>query len=258
MILLISLLYRSKPITDIASCHQILSLLPSSDALQSEGVSIQKVVWDLTNRAHVQWVTIASNLRARNFHIPEDDWLKTMHIAGNLFPRLITTTSVVSGLCCLEVYKILSGSRSLSSYLDTFCHLATNTVISLNPSPPKFFPMSTKGKEWKWTCWDTITIPSSVITVQELIDWLQEEYGWELIVLSTGVWILYADVMKPDKVKLRKEMKLYDVIEMVTQKPIPSTDRWILLDVLVENPETNEEVECPSFRYCIDTSDIHN
>lgn len=58
---------------------------------------------------HMDFVVATSNLRASNYRIPPADKLKSKLIAGKIQPAIATSTSIVAGLACLEVYKIAQG-----------------------------------------------------------------------------------------------------------------------------------------------------
>ncbi|CAF5156760.1 unnamed protein product, partial [Rotaria sp. Silwood1] len=46
-------------------------------------------------------------LRAENYKIQITDRSQIKRIAGNIIPAIVTTTAMVTGLVCLEVYKLI-------------------------------------------------------------------------------------------------------------------------------------------------------
>uniref|UniRef100_A0A8D0BLV6 Ubiquitin-activating enzyme SCCH domain-containing protein n=1 Tax=Salvator merianae TaxID=96440 RepID=A0A8D0BLV6_SALMN len=78
------------------------------------------------NDCHLDFITMASNLRAENYGIPCADKLQ---IVGKIIPAIATTTAAVAGLVCLELYKLVWQHRSPSSYCRSFLRLSEPALI---------------------------------------------------------------------------------------------------------------------------------
>jgi ubiquitin-activating enzyme E1 len=226
-------------------CSDLLRQLVAVPPSSRRRVSI--IDFDKDVDAHMRVVASCSNLRARNYAIAEADLYTSRGIAGRIVPAIATTTALVTGFICLEVYKILQ-KKPLSAYSNTFTNLAICLFTSMEPEPPKVTKSVIKGKEWRWTPWDKIEVDVPGITLKGLISFLEDEYGLTLSMLSSGVSILYSDFMNKKKVQERMDVSLKETFEGVTKRVLPPSVTYLILEVIANDKDTDEEVELPYLR----------
>ena len=63
---------------------------------------------DDDNNLHMDFIVACSNLRAENYDITPADRHKSKLIAGRIIPAIATTTSLIVGFDCIELYKVMS------------------------------------------------------------------------------------------------------------------------------------------------------
>jgi ubiquitin-activating enzyme E1 len=131
-------------------CNSILQSLPTPQELQHAQVRLQSVDFDKDIDSHMHVVASSGNLRARNYKIPEADLHTSRGIAGKITPAIATTTALVTGAICMEIYKLILNKKA-NQYLNTFTNLAVPLFTSMEPEPPKVTKSKIKGQEWKWT-----------------------------------------------------------------------------------------------------------
>lgn len=118
-------------------------------------------------------------------------------------PAIATTTALVTGLVCLELYKIVGTPRKelkVEDYKNGFINLAIPFMTLSEPTAPAKTKAVIKGKEWNWTAWDSLDINKRDITLAELMDHFEKEYNLEIQMLSQGVSILYSFFANKKKV----------------------------------------------------------
>ena len=190
---------------DNSELEQIISQLPHPKSLSGfklEPVEFEK---DDDSNHHIDFITAASNLRAENYAIPEADRHKTKFIAGKIIPAIATTTALVTGLVILEMYKIVDGKTDLEQYKNGFINLALPFFGFSEPiASPKGKYVGTKGEVEIDKLWDRFEVED--ITLQQFLDHFKGQ-GLDIMMLSSGVSLLYASFYPPSKLKDRLGLK---------------------------------------------------
>lgn len=193
---------------------------------------------DDTNH-HIDFITAASNLRALNYEIEPADKLKTKFIAGRIIPAIATTTALVTGLVCLELYKVVDGeNKTIEDYKNGFINLALPFFGFSEPiASPKMKYNGDKSVDKIWGRFDV----QGNLTLGELIKKFEEEEGLSISMLSSGTTLLYASFLIA-KHKPRLAMPITKVLETVSKKPLGDHVKTIILEICADDKE-GEDVE---------------
>ncbi|KXS17786.1 ubiquitin-activating enzyme E1 [Gonapodya prolifera JEL478] len=191
---------------------------------------------------HIDFITAASNLRATNYSIAVADRHRTKFIAGKIIPAIATTTALVTGLVCLEFYKVVDGKSRLEDYKNGFVNLALPFFGFSEPiAAPKL-----KYNDKEFTLWDRFEVDHDP-TLQEFLDLFQREHKLEVTMLSCGVSMLFSFFMPKKKLEERKALKISKLVETISKKPVPPHVKTLVLE-LCANDEQGEDVEVPYVR----------
>jgi ubiquitin-activating enzyme E1 len=233
-----------------AEADAILNSLPKPSELA--GFKLSPIEFDKDIDDHMRFVTACSNLRAMNYSIPTEDNHRSRAIAGKIIPAIATTTALVTGLVCLELYKIVGTPRKelkVDAFKNGFVNLAIPFITLSEPTPPAKTKAVIKGKEWEWTAWDSIDLNKGDITLAELMEHFKTEYNLEISMLSQGVSILYSFFANKKKVEERMPMPMSKIITSITKKEFPPNQLFIILELIANDLDTDEEVEIPYVKF---------
>lgn len=249
---------------DNKELEHILSTLPSPKSLP--GFKLAPVEFEKDDDAnfHIDFITAASNLRAQNYAIAEADSHKTKFIAGKIIPAIATTTALVTGLVVLELYKIIDGKSDIEQYKNGFVNLALPFFGFSEPiASPKGKYVGKKGHVTIDKIWDRFEVED--VTLEQFLKEFEEK-GLNVMMLSSGVSLLYASFYRPNKVKDRMNLKyvisshlhyvsnnlcllrLSQLVERISKKRIPDHQNNVIFEMTVEDQAENPEerdVEVP-------------
>lgn len=139
---------------------------------------------------HVEFIASVANLRAYNYGIKNIDKLQVKKIAGKIIPAMATTTSLVSGLVCAELYKVIMKKSKVEEYRDWFINLSMPYISSTEPQKAKQIKVG--SGDMKYTMWDSITLKNP--TVGDIIKYVDEIYDTDLVCIMYGQVTLYDEM----------------------------------------------------------------
>ncbi|KAL1501297.1 hypothetical protein ABEB36_006643 [Hypothenemus hampei] len=228
---------------DMDRISQIRTELPSRQELGDLVLTPLDFEKDDDTNFHMDFIVAASNLRAANYNIPPADRHKSKLIAGKIIPAIATTTSVVAGLVCLELYKLVRSQKSIEPFKNGFVNLAL-----------PFFgfsePIAAPQREYcgnKWTLWDRFEIQGEM-TLEEFMRYFQEKHNLEVTMLSQGICMLYSFFMQKSKAQERLGLTMSEVVRRVSKKKIEPYVKALVFELCC-NDANGEDVEVPYVKY---------
>jgi ubiquitin-activating enzyme E1 len=220
---------------------KIAASLPEPSTLAGFRLTPLEFEKDDDSNHHIEFINAASNCRALNYSIEPADRSKTKFIAGKIIPAIATTTALVTGLVCLELYKVIDGHKKIEDFKNGFINLA---LPFFGFSEPIQSPQGKYNDKSYDQIWDRFELKGADLTLKDLLDHFEKEEGLEITMLSYGVSLLYASFFPPKKLKDRLPMKLTDLIKEVSKKDVPAHVKNLIFEVCCDDKE-GEDVEVP-------------
>jgi ubiquitin-activating enzyme E1 len=179
---------------------------------------------------HINWINMASNMRALNYGIPVVDYQQTKGIAGRIIPAIATTTSAVSGLILIEMLKYLMGFNKVEQYRSTFINLAEPVLVYSDPIEAPLVEIS-GIKINSWTKFEY----TKDSTIGEFKDFYDKQFKTNITMIVIGTSMIYAEFLGADSLK----KKLSETIKEVFETEHVQSNVSVSL-------ATDDEIELPS------------
>lgn len=224
---------------DQANVEEVASTLPAPSSMAGYRMSPADFEKDDDTNHHIDFITAASNLRATNYQIEPVDRYTTKGIAGKIIPAIATTTALVTGLVNLELYKLLDSKRKLESYSNAFVNLALPLIAFSDPMPAPVH----KFNDEEWTLWSRFEVDD--MPLRDFIQYFHDKHGLDITLVSGNMAMLYADFMPPKKKEERLPMRMRELVEHVTKKPIDQCHEFLSIEIMADD-RNGEDVEVPS------------
>ena len=87
---------------------------------------------DSINSDQIEFLSICSNLRAKNYNIEQADEFKIKVIAGKIIPSIITSTSSIAGLLALNIYVICQ-NKNYKNFMTGIIDFSDNSIALAAP-----------------------------------------------------------------------------------------------------------------------------
>lgn len=220
--------------------EQLAASLPQPSTLAGYHLNPTEFEKDDDSNHHIEFITAASNSRALNYDIELADRSKTKFIAGKIIPAIATTTALVTGLVCLELYKVVANNTDIEAYKNGFVNLA---LPFFGFSEPMASPKGKYNDKEFDKIWDRFDVQGDV-TLEHLLSTFKENEGLEITMIAYDVSLLYASFHPPKKVKERLPLTITKLVETVTKKPFDSDKKTLILEICCED-KNEEDVDVP-------------
>lgn len=186
---------------------------------------------------HVKWVCSASNLRAKNYSIPQANYQQTKGIAGRIIPAIATTTSAVSGLIILEMLKYLCGHDKIDTYRSTFINLSEPMLVYSEPLKAQEIDIA-GVKINSWTKFDY----KNDTTLGEFKSYYEEMFKTTISMIVIGTIMVYAEFLGSESL----DKKLSYVIKE------HADNQDLSIPVIFNLCSENELIDIPAINVCLE------
>ncbi|OHT02907.1 Ubiquitin-like modifier-activating enzyme 1 [Tritrichomonas foetus] len=224
----------------IAAIEMIMKAKSSANHLNPE-----KFEKDDDKNNHMDFVASAANLRAINYKINPETKLEIKRIAGSIIPAIATTTAMICGFVCMEMYKVhCIEPKQISDFRSGFINLAISMFSLTEPIAAEKKKFAGVGPEFS-PLWDNLTLDGN-LTVKQFIDTVKEQWNVRVMTINIGTSQIYTAYMNSAKKRERMPKAITEIYKEITKEPIPDYIQFFKVDSICYNDDM-EEVPMPDF-----------
>ncbi|KAL9642276.1 hypothetical protein ABK040_007275 [Willaertia magna] len=210
---------------------QIAEKINEDKSLIENEFYLNEIEFEKDDDLHMEFITSASNLRARCYKIPEADLYETKGIAGNIIPAMITTTALITGLVGLELYKVLDinleeikneikTEKEKEKFLERFSQCFVNIGIPFI-TMSDLLPCKKDICNERFDIWDNLEIykiKDNINTLKDLINYLQNIIGYTISTIAYEGNMIYTCFMENEKKEKRLNLQLDKLLNNLSEK----------------------------------------
>jgi len=174
-------------------------------------------------------------------------------IAGKIIPAMISTTAVVSGLQCLEIFKVIQvKDKTIDSFRSSFANIALPLYVFQSPLPCEVKKLGGGMEVSIWTSFEHHGTENE--TISQFLEAVKERYNVGVDSIAYDDALLFADfLLKGEERKSRLGMTIrqaYAHVKAKEKKTIPAEATFIELTLGCVDPETDEDIDdFPAIKY---------
>lgn len=231
--------------------------LNTLDDIKFNEINFEK---DTKNKNQFNFIYSCTNLRAYNFQIPQNDFIKIKNLSSNIIPSIVTSNAVITGLVTMQLYLLatlmVEKEKYNNSLLETkdALRLFRNYNIDLGKNNFYFYYLPEKiiietNKDipiGNFTVWDSIFIKGP-LSMKEFLMLFKEKYKVNISSVYSGKSKIFNN--NPDE-KESCEQVVEDLYKKVKGLSDLRHKRYLILELYAKTFD-EQEVIVPRIKYLL-------
>jgi ubiquitin-activating enzyme E1 len=220
----------------------IEELITQIRELTANGIEVhpEEFEKDDDSTGHMDFITSAANLRAINYQLQPASRLEAKRIAGKIVPAMATTTAMICGFVCLEMYTIhCISQKTLEDYRSGSFNMASARFSLTQPQGSTKVQIPTTGEEFD-IVWQRLHFFRDV-DLTEMLTKVETTYHVSIRALRSNGHTLWSE---SDSDSGDENQSVTTLDHAICRSQVQNNSRiQIAIDCL--NPETGESVPLP-------------